>query len=101
VPAWSVRSTVESIALAVGAAERNRTSGGTVSRAGPPVGAPIDANGNLTSDGGRTFEWDAEDQLVAINQGTHRSEFSYDGGHRRTRIVEKENGAAVSDQPFI
>ncbi len=60
-----------------------------------------DANGNLTSDGPRAFEWDAQDQLVAINQGTHRSEFSYDGAHRRTRIVEKEDGTVVSDQPFI
>ena len=61
----------------------------------------FDANGNLTSDSNRTFEWDAEDQLVAINQGSHRSAFSYDGAHRRSRIIEKENGTVVSDQPFI
>ena len=51
-----------------------------------------DANGNLTSDGARTFEWDARNQLVAINVGTHRSEFTYDGWERRVRVVEKEGG---------
>lgn len=29
--------------------------------------------------------------------GTHRSELTYDGHSRRTRIVEKENGATVRD----
>ena len=41
----------------------------------PNVGAPIDANGNLTFDGTRTLEWDARDQLVAVTVGTHRTEF--------------------------
>jgi YD repeat-containing protein len=33
-----------------------------------------DANGNLTGDGSRTFEWDALNRLVAVNNGTKRSE---------------------------
>jgi YD repeat-containing protein len=57
----------------------------------------FDANGNLTSAGTRTFEWDARNQLVAINEGTHLSEFTYDGEYRRVRIVEKENGVTQSD----
>jgi RHS repeat-associated protein len=56
-----------------------------------------DANGNLTGDGTRTFEWDARNQLVAVNVGTHRSEFVYDGLQRRVRMIEKENGATTSD----
>lgn len=56
-----------------------------------------DANGNLASDGPRTFEWDARNQLVAITVGTHRSEFSYDGEQHRVRIIEKENGLTQSD----
>jgi RHS repeat-associated protein len=44
-----------------------------------------DANGNLVSDGERTFEWDARNQLVAVTVGTHRSEFMYDGLQRRVR----------------
>ena len=67
----------------------------------PGVGAPIDANGNLTSDGSRTFEWDARNQLVAVNVGTHRSEFTYNGIRRRVRIIEKENGAVQTDTKFV
>jgi RHS repeat-associated protein len=60
-----------------------------------------DANGNMTGDGTRTFEWDGENRLVAINQGTHRSEFTYDGQSRRIRIVEKDNSVTTSDQRFL
>ena len=63
--------------------------------------APIDANGNLTADGTRTFEWDARNQLVAVTVGTHRSEFSYDGRQRRVRAVEKENGVVQSDTKIL
>jgi RHS repeat-associated protein len=60
-----------------------------------------DANGNLTSDGARAFEWDALNQLVAVNAGTHRSEFTYDGLQRRVRVVEKESGVTQSDSRII
>jgi YD repeat-containing protein len=50
-----------------------------------------DANGNLTVDGTRSFEWDARNQLVAVTVGTHRTEFVYDGLQRRVRQVEKDN----------
>jgi RHS repeat-associated protein len=52
-------------------------------------GAPFsyDANGNLTSDGQRTFTWDARDQLSAVN-GTLTAAFAYDGlGRRRLKTV--------------
>jgi hypothetical protein len=42
----------------------------------PHSGAPIDANGHLTADGIRAFEWDVRDHLVAINAGTHRSKLT-------------------------
>ncbi len=60
-----------------------------------------DANGNLTSDGTRTFEWDTRNQLLAVNVGTHRSEFTYDGEQHRVRIVEKENGVTQSDTKVV
>jgi RHS repeat-associated protein len=60
-----------------------------------------DANGNMTSDGVRTFEWDARNQLVAVNVGTQRSECAYDGLQRRVRVVEKENGLVQSDTKVI
>jgi RHS repeat-associated protein len=56
-----------------------------------------DANGNLTWDGTRTFEWDAENRLVAVTVGTHRSELTYDGLNRRVRVLEKEDGVPVRD----
>jgi YD repeat-containing protein len=61
----------------------------------------FDANGNETSDGTRTFEWDAENRLVAINQGTIRSEFVYDGLSRRVRIIEKNSGITTDDKRFL
>lgn len=72
-----------------------------VTASGGTTSFTFDANGNLTADGTRTFEWDAEDRLVAINVGTHRSEFTYDGLSRRTRIVEKENGVTTRDGRLI
>jgi len=48
-----------------------------------------------------TYEWDAAERLVAINDGAQRTEFSYDGMGRRARIVEKVNGAVVADNFFL
>ncbi|MDB6037637.1 MAG: hypothetical protein JWM99_1478, partial [Verrucomicrobiales bacterium] len=48
-----------------------------------------------------TYDWDAENRLVTINKGAHRTEFAYDAYDRRTRIIEKENGAVVSDRRFV
>ena len=44
----------------------------------------IDANGNLTGDGTNTYDWDAENRLVAVLQGaTTLASFVYDGRGRR------------------
>jgi RHS repeat-associated protein len=51
-----------------------------------------DANGNLTSDGARTFEWDAANRLVAVEQGTQRIEYTYNGAGQRTQVVKKTSG---------
>jgi RHS repeat-associated protein len=48
-----------------------------------------DDNGNLTSDGQQSFEYDGENQLVAVQvAGAWRSEFRYDGKLRRRVRVE-------------
>jgi RHS repeat-associated protein len=60
-----------------------------------------DPNGNLVDDGSKAYEWDAANRCVAINQGTHRTEFSYDGFSREAQRTEKENGAVVSTKQFI
>jgi RHS repeat-associated protein len=58
--------------------------------AGTDVTYTYDANGNMTSDGTRAFEWDAENRLVSvtITATGHRSEFGYDGFGRRVCIRE-------------
>jgi RHS repeat-associated protein len=58
-------------------------------------------SGSETTTNQTTYEWDAEERLAAINRGTLRSEFSYDGMGRRVRIVEKTNGVAVADNFFL
>jgi RHS repeat-associated protein len=60
-----------------------------------------DANGNLTSDGERTFEWDGEDRLAAVQEGSRRSEFAYDGRSRLARITEKQGGSVLEERRLI
>ena len=72
-----------------------------VTQAGSGTSFAYDANGNLTSDGTRTFAWDAANRLVAIVDGTRRSEFRYDGRGRRVRITEKDGGAVISDRRLV
>jgi RHS repeat-associated protein len=78
-----------------------RTNTYQVNLLGATTTYSYDANGNLMGDGARTFEWDAENRLVALNQGTLRSEFTYDGKGRRIRIIEKSGGSVTSDRRFL
>jgi RHS repeat-associated protein len=78
-----------------------RTSTYSVTQSASARSFSYDANGNTTDDGTRIYEWDAENRLLAIEQGTHRSEFTYDGQNRRVRIVEKENGSTASDAFYL
>ena len=78
-----------------------RTNQYQVTNAGPTTGFIYDANGNLSSDGDRSFEWDARNQLVAVTVGAHRSEYSYDGYRRRVRVVERVGGSIQSDTHVI
>ncbi len=54
-----------------------------------------DANGNLTGDGQRSFEYDDANQLTAVQvANAWRSEFAYDGlGRRRVRTEKVWNGS--------
>ena len=60
-----------------------------------------DASGNLESHGVRSFEWDVENRLLAVTQGTLRSEFGYDGLGRRVSIVEKDGTAVLSSRRLL
>jgi RHS repeat-associated protein len=82
-------------------AGNERTNTYQVDVAGSSKSFSYDANGNLTGDGARTFEWDAENRLLAVNQGSQRSEFTYDGRGRRVRIVETDNGTVTSDRRYL
>lgn len=77
------------------------TATAVVSSSAPGQAFLYDANGNLLSDGTRTFEWDAENRVTAINAGTHRSEFGYDGLGRRVMIVEMDNGTVTSKRHYV
>jgi RHS repeat-associated protein len=59
-----------------------------LSIAKPHVCAPIDANGNLTADGAKSYFWNALNQLVEVKEGTTTiATFEYDGAGRRTEKV--------------
>jgi RHS repeat-associated protein len=68
-----------------------------------------DLNGNLTNAFTVTetnvYEWDGADRMVAVNvmtaSATNRSEFTYDGLGRRTRILELTNGVGQSTNVFM
>jgi len=87
--------------VATDAAGNARTSNYQVNATGASSALTYDANGNLVSDGTKTYEWDALDQLVAVNQGALRSEFTYDGEGRRVRVVDKDSGTVTSDKRFL
>jgi len=64
------------------------TAGYEVHQTGATKTFTYDANGNLTSDGTRAFEWDARNQLTRVLVGgVPVSAFEYDGQGRRARIV--------------
>src|SRR5262249_18454000 len=78
-----------------------RTNMYQLSETGATTALTYDPNGNLTSDGVKTYEWDAENRLTAINQGTHRSKFTYNGRSERVRVVEKDTGTVTSDKRLV
>ena len=79
-------TTVESIVLAAHTTYAHLVR--PLSRPEPHVCAPIDANGNLTADGTKTYVWNALNQLVEVKEGsTTIATFEYDGEGRRSEKV--------------
>ncbi|MDR3616274.1 MAG: RHS repeat-associated core domain-containing protein [Candidatus Obscuribacterales bacterium] len=62
-----------------------------------------DLNGNMTSDGTNTYQWDAENRLIQINYpGTgNNSQFSFDGHGINVKIIELTGGSITSTRQFI
>lgn len=62
----------------------------------------FDPDGNMNAAGlNCTFEWDAANRCTAINQGTHRTQLSYDGFNREVQRVEIENGVVTGTSQFV
>jgi RHS repeat-associated protein len=59
-----------------------------------------DAKGQTKDQNGRQFEWDDDGRMTAIVDGTHRSEFGYDGYGRRIKIAEFDNGNLTSKKLY-
>ncbi len=74
----------------------------TVSAAGGSS-PTYDADGNMTSNNGQTYTWDARNHLIKIAYAdSSTTEFTYDGLGRRVQIVEKNSSATVtSTKNFI
>ena len=77
------------------------TSTYEVDQSGTGAVLTYDANGNLTSDGTRTFMWDAANRLLAVTVGAKTSEFTYNGANRRVRALEKDSGVTTRDAQLI
>jgi uncharacterized protein RhaS with RHS repeats len=65
-----------------------RTNTYEVSVSGSSKTFTFDANGNMTGDGTRTFEWDAENRLIAI-AGLPQERVHVRWKSRRVRMVER------------
>ena len=57
-----------------------------------------DPNGNLTSDGTRTFTWTADNLLSQVTAGGMATSFTYDG--LGSRLVKTTTGGVTSVYPF-
>ena len=89
VGAAQVPSGTSSVAVAATDPSGNtRTNTYQVTQGGSTTSYTYDANGNRTSDGTSTFEWDGENRLAAVKQGsTTLASFAYDGLGRRAQKV--------------
>jgi RHS repeat-associated protein len=67
-----------------------------VDQAGAGKTFTYDANGNMTSDGTRTFEWDARNQLVAIRGDSFESHLTYNGQGQQVVRTEVNAGTTAS-----
>lgn len=80
-----------------------RTNTYQVGQAGATTTYAHDANGNLISDGTKTYVWDAENRLTEVKQGaTTLASFSYDGfGRRQQKTAGGVTRSYISDQHSV
>jgi RHS repeat-associated protein len=84
-------------------AGNERTNTYEVSVSGSTKTFTFDDNGNMVGDGARTFEWDAENRLIAVKEGsTTLASFTYNGdGRRATKTAGGVTTSNVYDGPHI
>jgi RHS repeat-associated protein len=90
-------SNVEIVAADANGNTRSRTY--QLDQTGGAHTLSYDANGNLISDGVKTFQWDAENRLTAVLQGSAvLASFTYDAtGRRHQKVVDGVTHTYVYD----
>lgn len=63
----------------------------------------FDANGNMTSDGTNTYQWDAENRLIQITYpgSGNNSQMTFDGLGRSVKIIENSGGVPTSTKQYV
>jgi len=98
-PYWN-----QSVMSATDAVPNTATAQYGIYTAGPNLSTPTyDLNGNMTSDGTNSYQWDAENRLVQITYpGTgNYSQFSFDGFGKCVKIAEFSGGSLSSTKQFV
>jgi RHS repeat-associated protein len=95
--------TSQVVVTATDPAGNQRTNTYQVSVSGNSKTFTFDANGNMTGDGTRAFEWDAENRLLAVKQGsTTLASFTYNAnGLRATKTAGGITSSYVYDGGHI
>lgn len=103
---WSAQVPVTQAQATLEAQEVTSADGGTPQKVWGTIQLPpsttasytYDANGNMLSDGERTFEGDTENRLVKVMGFWGEREFRYDGFDRRVLLQERDPAGALREQ---
>ncbi|MGD9680435.1 MAG: transposase [Candidatus Obscuribacterales bacterium] len=74
-----------------------------LANSGSSASPTFDDNGNMTSDGTNTYEWDAENRLIKINYpgSQNYSRLVYDPRGRNVEILEYSSGSLTNKKQFV
>jgi RHS repeat-associated protein len=60
-----------------------------------------DQNGNVTAFGGRTFTWNAANEMIRVTDSTETVDITYDGMRRESRRIRRQGQTVLSDITLI